>query len=197
MKLDRAISAAALGISVALALTMPVAAVVEKRADRFNDNSFGTTYTANPGECSRINNKSKRKEYQLTCMIVSVTFKNSYDRVTNLQFVDSAFDSVDISQGAISDGEKVDVLLTMYDGTQKQLSYKAKTASWGIFTNGPGKKTKARSVSVLELHDRLANYLGNAKILEFRFLGQEYIWKLNPRDVRRFLEVSAPAPRPW
>ena len=189
--------AAALGTSIALNSIRPVAAVVEKKVDRFNDSYFSTTYTANPGECSRINNKSTRKGYQLICTILSVTFKNSYDRITNLKFIDSIIDSRNIAQVEENDSQTVYLLLTMNDGTQKQLNYKVKQASLGIWKNGLGEVSKVRIVSVLELHDQLANYLGNAKILEFRFSGQEYIWRLNPHDVRRFLEVSAPAPRPW
>jgi len=195
-----AIAAAVLGASITFGLTQPVTADVVKNIDRFNDNTFTTTYTANPGECSRINNKSTRREYQLVCMILSVTFKNSYDRISNLIFVDSVLDSRDIAQIDASDGKKIYLLLTMKDGTQKQLSYELGGASWGIIKNGPGKGTKARAFAPIgprPLHDLLASYLENTKTLEFRFSNQEYIWKLNPQDVRRFLEVSAPAARPW
>lgn len=189
-----------LGISAALVLGIaglqpPLIADVLKKVDRFDNGSFSTFYDANPGECYRLNNIIKRKNYSLKCVIQATTFRNSYDRVTGISFFDSSFNEQ--SPNTNTQGESVYLLLTAADGTQKQMRLKVKAVESGTVQNGPAKGDNVLFVSAFELHDNLSKYLIDAKTLEFRFRSQEYMWKLNLSDVKKLLELSAPEKRPW
>jgi hypothetical protein len=180
-----------------LTLLPPSLAEVSKRVDRFNDAAFWTSYTANPGECSRLNNKSASKDYQLSCVIVATTFKHSYDRSVGIAFVDSVQGSESLGRGFSGGNERVYLLFTMRDGTKKRSTIAAKDVKFVTWKNGAAKGTRAISVAAWELNDSVANNLASASFVEFRYLDQEYIWRLSQADVKKLLELSEPPPRPW
>jgi len=171
-------------------------AEIKKRGDRFDDSSFTTIYKSNFGECSRINNKESQGRHQLECWIGATTFKHSYDRTVGIAFSDTFTNPNDFSDVG-GDRKHIYLLFTLKDDSQKRLTLSIISNKMFTRKEGALKGKKSLTIIGLELDDTFARYLADSRIVEFRFLGQEYIWRLNAADVRKLLELSQPPPRPW